>query len=467
MNIITNLDYEKSKNEFNGIENFILDSIRKYKMSKLYKDVLVAKRYFNGESDIKDRKKQFVKEYGKLVTDNYKANNRVSTDIFKKIVLQENSTLLSNGVNIETRIKKKFARVFDVKLQRLGVEASLGGVGYGYVFPTREGFSMQVISADEFVPIVDVYTGELVAGIRFIQLDIDLPMKVEFYEIDGITEYVINGSEIKVLKNKTSYLTKKISTAISSKIETSNYSILPVIPLYNGLSRRSRLNPSLKSKIDLLEIILSDFGNNLEDMQDIYWLIKNYDGQDLGTFLTELKKYKTLRVQEDGDVKSQTVEVPYQAREIAIKILKKQIFSDSMALDTEEMSGTLTTVEINARRENLNLKVDDFENEVYEFMYKVMSIFEEVEGEQGEYEISFIRSGLINQNEIIDNIVKIRADIDQRTALELNPMINNELIDEIIKRTKEENELILLETDQQQFNNEENKQNKEEEDVDG
>ena len=237
--------------------------------------------------------------------------------------------------------------------------------------------------------------------------------------------------------------------------------------MYNGLSRRSRLNPSLKSKIDLLEIILSDFGNNLEDMQDIYWLIKNYDGQDLGTFLTELKKYKTLRVQEDGDVKSQTVEVPYQAREIAIKILKKQIFSDSMALDTEEMSGTLTTVEINARRENLNLKVDDFENEVYEFMYKVMTIFEEVEGDQGEYEISFIRSGLINQNEIIDNIVKIRADIDQRTALELNPMINNELIDEIIKRTKEENELILLEEDQQQFNNEENKQNKEEEDVDG
>ena len=78
-----------------------------------------------------------------------------------------------------------------------------------------------------------------------------------------------------------------------------------------------------------------------------------------------------------------------------------------------------------------------------------------------------IRSGLINQNEIIDNIVKIRADIDQRTALELNPMINNELIDEIIKRTKEENELILLEEDQQQFNNEENKQNKEEEGING
>ena len=86
-------------------------------------------------------------------------------------------------------------------------------------------------------------------------------------------------------------------------------------------------------------------------------------------------------------------------------------------------------------------------------MYKVMTIFEEVEGDQGEYEISFIRSGLINQNEIIDNIVKIRADIDQRTALELNPMINNEL--------------ILLEEDQQQFNNEENKQNKEEEGING
>lgn len=444
MGIITNLDYEKAKNEFQGIENFIVSSIREYKLTQRYRDVLVAKRYFNGDSDIKNRKKQYVNEYGRLVTDNYKANNRVSTEIFKKIILQENSTLLSNGVNIETRIKKKFSKVFDIKLQRLGIESSLGGVSYGYAFPTKRGFALEVFSADEFVPIVDAYTGELVSGIRFMQLDLNLPMKVEFYELDGITEYEINGSDVKILKEKTSYLTKTTSTVISSKIETSNYSILPVIPLYNGISKSSRLNSSLKSKIDLMEIILSDFGNNLEDMQDVYWIIKNYDGQDLGTFLNELKKYKTLRVQDDGDVKSQTTEIPYQAREMAIKILKKQIFSDSMALDTEDMSGTLTTVEINARRENLNLKVDDFENEVCEFMDKVMTIFEEIEGEQGEYDISFIRSGLINQSEIIDNIIKIRADIDQRTALELNPLIDNDMIDEILKRVEKENEITLL-----------------------
>lgn len=444
MGIITNLDYEKAKSEFQGIENFIVSSIREYKLTQRYREVLVAKRYFNGDSDIKNRKKQYVNEYGRLVTDNYKANNRVSTEIFKKIILQENSTLLSNGVNIETRIKKKFSKVFDIKLQRLGIESSLGGVSYGYVFPTKRGFALEVFSADEFVPIVDVYTGELVSGIRFMQLDLNLPMKVEFYELDGITEYEINGSDVKILKEKTSYLTKTTSTVISSKIETSNYSILPVIPLYNGISKSSRLNSSLKSKIDLMEIILSDFGNNLEDMQDVYWIVKNYDGQDLGTFLNELKKYKTLRVQDDGDVKPQTTEIPYQAREMAIKILKKQIFSDSMALDTEDMSGTLTTVEINARRENLNLKVDDFENEVCEFMDKVMTIFEEIEGEQGEYDISFIRSGLINQSEIIDNIIKIRADIDQRTALELNPLIDNDMIDEILKRVEKENEIILL-----------------------
>lgn len=443
--LITNLQYEQAKSEVGGIEKFIAESVRDYRLTDKYRNTEIAKRYFAGQTDIMNRKKQYVNEQGRLVTDNYKANNRIGTDIFKKIVLQENSTLLSNGVNINSDIKKRFAKQFDIKLQRLGVETSLGGTAYGYVYPSRRGFNLEVFGADEFVPVVDAFTGGLVAGIRFIQLDLSLPTKAEFYEIDGLTEYIINGDEVKLYKEKTPYLSKIKSSAVYKETVTSNYSILPIIPLHSGILKQSRLNFALKSKIDLLEIIMSDFGNNLEDMQDVYWIVKNYDGQDLGQFLGELKKYKTLRVQDDGDVKSQTTEVPYQAREIAIKMLKKQIFSDAMALDTEDMTGTLTTVEINARRENLNLKVDDFENEVHEFMDNVMLIFQEIYGEVEEYDISFDRSGLMNKTEIIDNINKIRADIDHRTALELNPMIDNDMIDVILERYKEENEMMLVE----------------------
>ena len=442
--IITNLDLENAKKSLETLGEFLISAITQYKGTELYRNTLKAKAYFNGETDIRFRKKEYINENGVKVVDIYKANNTISTDIFKKIILQESSTLFAKGVNINPEIKDNFSKMFDIKLQRLGIESSLGGTAYGYVTPTKNGLTLEYFSADEFVPIVDVFTGDLVAGIRFIQLDSNLPMKIELYEIDGLTTFVTDGSQnIKILDEKRNYYTITESDALSKTVYERNYSILPVIPLYNGLSKKSRLNRALKTKIDLLEIILSDFGNNLEDMQDVYWTIKNYDGQGLSEFIREMKQHKAIKVGDDGDVKSHTTDVPYQAREAAIKILKKQIFSDSMALDTEDMSGTLTTVEINARRENLNLKIDDFENEAHNFMNSVMQIYQERYGEVEKYNLTFIRSGLINETEIIDNIIKIRSDIDHRTALELNPMIDNDNIDVILERMKEEDMIVL------------------------
>lgn len=442
--IITNLDLENAKKSLETLGDFLISAITQYKGTELYRNTLKAKAYFNGETDIRFRKKEYINENGVKVVDIYKANNTISTDIFKKIILQESSTLFAKGVNINPEIKDNFSKMFDIKLQRLGIESSLGGTAYGYVTPTKNGLTLEYFSADEFVPIVDVFTGDLVAGIRFIQLDSNLPMKIELYEIDGLTTFVTDGSQnIKILDEKRNYYTITKSDALSKTVYERNYSILPVIPLYNGLSKKSRLNRALKTKIDLLEIILSDFGNNLEDMQDVYWTIKNYDGQGLSEFIREMKQHKAIKVGDDGDVKSHTTDVPYQAREAAIKILKKQIFSDSMALDTEDMTGTLTTVEINARRENLNLKIDDFENEAHNFMNSVMQIYQEIYGEVEKYNLTFIRSGLINETEIIDNIIKIRSDIDHRTALELNPMIDNDNIDVILERMKEEDMIVL------------------------
>lgn len=442
--IITNLDLENAKKSLETLGDFLISAITQYKGTELYRNTLKAKAYFNGETDIQFRKKEYINENGVKVVDIYKANNTISTDIFKKIILQESSTLFAKGVNINPEIKDNFSKMFDIKLQRLGIESSLGGTAYGYVTPTKNGLTLEYFSADEFVPIVDVFTGDLVAGIRFIQLDSNLPMKIELYEIDGLTTFVTDGSQnIKILDEKRNYYTITESDALSKTVYERNYSILPVIPLYNGLSKKSRLNRALKTKIDLLEIILSDFGNNLEDMQDVYWTIKNYDGQGLSEFIREMKQHKAIKVGDDGDVKSHTTDVPYQAREAAIKILKKQIFSDSMALDTEDMTGTLTTVEINARRENLNLKIDDFENEAHNFMNSVMQIYQEIYGEVEKYNLTFIRSGLINETEIIDNIIKIRSDIDHRTALELNPMIDNDNIDVILERMKEEDMIVL------------------------
>jgi len=57
-----------------------------------------------------------------------------------------------------------------------------------------------------------------------------------------------------------------------------------------------------------------------------------------------------------------------------------------------------------------------------------------------EYRIEFIRRTLVNDTETIDNIVKSAMDLDLRTRLELNPLVDNKKIDEIMLRLEEESQ---------------------------
>ena len=109
----------------------------------------------------------------------------------------------------------------------------------------------------------------------------------------------------------------------------------------------------MKQKIDLYDIVYSDFSNNFEDNEDIYWALKNYNGE-AGDFLSDLKQYKMINVDEDGDATPHTLEVPYQARETILNMLNKSIYSDAMGLDTSILAGgSLTNVAIKANMMDL------------------------------------------------------------------------------------------------------------------
>ena len=99
-----------------------------------------------------------------------------------------------------------------------------------------------------------------------------------------------------------------------------------------------------------------------------------------------------------------------------------------MALDTSVFSGgSLTNIAIKANMMDLDLKTDDFENQVYDFLYNVIDLYLEfVNKPNEEYEIELIRRSLTNDTEIVDNIYKFRQDISHETALKLNPYIKDE-----------------------------------------
>lgn len=414
-------DFIKATDKLSFIQMVITD----FKSSKFYLDAEDAERYYKGENtEILARIKQFMGANKCLVEDITRANNRIPNGFYPKIVKQANGYLLSNGVNLDKEIKDKLGKKFDIKVQRAGLTSQIQGVSWAYTFIGVNGFTTDIWKGKEFIPLYDERNGILRAGIRFWQIASNKPIMVTLYEEDGYSEYMIDSKTNKagLTKDKQSYIIIRKSDALEEAIiGENNWSKLPIIPLFANDDKVSTFNKTLKRLIDLFDIILSDFGNNLEDSQDVFWVIKNYNGQNLEQFLEDFKYYKSIKVGSDGDAKPQTMEVPWQARKEALQMIKQNIYDFAMAVDISTIRGgsNATTTEIDAAFYDLDMKTNEFENNVVDFLEGIIELYQEYSGNTQEYNIAFTRDKLVNKKESIEMIYAAREDLDRETTLEV------------------------------------------------
>ena len=441
--MITYQDFEQVKDlDVNGaLGSFILNAIDDFKGSLEYQKAIDAQNYYEGENTtILNRIPYIFTENGKI-EDFTVANNQVPTNFLNYIVTQEASTLLSNGLQTDDNIKDGLGGgKFDILLMRMALYALVDGVAWSYNYISADGksqFKTDIWRGTEFIPFFDEMNGVLRAGIRFYQISPERPIYIELYEEDGLTKFSITkekstGKEVrkvnKVAEKKGYNIKIKKDILGEQIVDEFNWSVLPINPLYASEIKKSVFTTAFKAKNDLYDIILSDFGNTLEDSRDVYWVLKNYDGQNLGEFIEQYKKFKAIKVfGEDGDAKPQTIDIPYEARETALKMLEAMIYKEAMALDTSTLTGSsLNTTAIKASMDALNKKVDKFEWQVINLVENVIGLYLEwVNKPNEEYNINFIRSGLVNDTEIIDNLMKVREEISDETFYNNLPLIED------------------------------------------
>lgn len=426
----------------------IIAIIDSYKGSDDFRNAREANAYFAGrntevmrkvilQSVVDETKDEYGGTKNQLKTAEV-AGQRIASNYLFRFVTQENMYLLSNGVTLDTpELKEKLGYGFDTTLARMGEKAILHGVCYAYWNLDH----VEIIPACEdansgFVALLDETTGAVRAGIQFWQLSETRPTSIRLFEEDGITGYVISNGVLSITEPKHPYRLKVMTDALGSTvIGGGNYSTIPVIPLYANPDHRSEFTVPLKSKIDAYDRIFSDFGDNLDRANDIYWVLNNFGGgtdQILATINT-INKIKAVANQSDGAAGAtahpETIEVPYSARQTALDLLEKAMYKDFMALDMNALTGgSLTNVAIEAAMIDLNLKCDRFEWECFDFVQKMLRLI----GEETE-SIMFQRMSFVNRSEIVQDIYAMRSDIDIETALRLNPYIAQEDIPDIIK----------------------------------
>lgn len=368
---------------------------------------------------------------GRAVPDNFSANYKLCSNFFNRFITQENQYLLGNGVTLEKESNKvKLGVDFDQRLQEVGRNALVQGVGFGF----WNFDHLEVFKLTEFVPLYDEENGALKSGIRFWQISSNKPLRATLYEIDGYTEYIKRENENiqeKVPKRAYRQVVQRSEADGEQIYDLGNYPGFPIVPLWGNQHRQSEL-VGMRESIDCYDLIKSGFANDLDDASMIYWTLQNSGGMDdvdLAQFVERMKTVKAATMDDGVTAEAHTFDVPYQSRVAYLERLEHDLYRDAQILNIDSLSAAAkTATEINAAYQPMDNKVDQFEYCVIEFLQDIFAIagIEDTP--------TFKRSRIVNQLEQTQMVLMAAQYLDDETILNKLPWLTPEEVQDALER---------------------------------
>ena len=457
--MITFQDYQAAENKTTWLQSALVE----YTNSKEYKKALMEREYLAGrDTAIIDTVKLLYDMTGRPMTDFTAANNRISSNILHRLISQRCTYSLGNGVSFASRkqergqdgstrtadaVKDMLGDKFDTIVYRAAYWACGNGESYTYVHKGhyQDKWEFDVFKRTEFMPLYDEYTGQLRGGIRFWSLDakdnkrpiIAILYTEEGYQRFQTPEKKYGYAALEPVGEVTPYIERvQESKADGEEVIGGENTSFPIIPLYPNESHAAALD-NLKAKIDALDMALSGFANDMEDVAQIYWLVNGGLGAS-DEELTQMRdKAKLLHILNiDGDHSSitpYTQEPPYNARQAFIQEMTQKIYADYGALNVTNISAQQrTATEIEAAYQPMDEEADAFEYQLIEYIQQILAII-------GIEDMPiFKRNKISNQKEQTEMILLAANVLDKQTILEKLPWISVDEVDDILSRADAE-----------------------------
>ena len=211
----------------------------------------------------------------------------------------------------------------------------------------------------------------------------------------------------------------------------SNYSALPIVPLY-GSSRKQSTLVGLKESIDAYDLICSGFANDLEDCAEAYWIISDAMGmqpKDIQRFREQLKFFHVGIADSETPVTPYTQPIPTEARMRFLETIRVQMYRDFSILDVTTISASAkTATEIDAAYQPMDAEADNFEYQIIQAVRQLLAI-------QGIDDVpQFKRNRVNNQTEQTRMIMDAAQYLDNETILRKLPFINVDEVPGILER---------------------------------
>lgn len=325
------------------------------------------------------------------------ADNRIPSNFYQLLVDQEAGYVASVFPDIDVGKDSDNKKIIDVlgddralTLNALLVDSSNAGRGWlHYWIDEDNNFRYGIIQPDQITPVYATTLDNKLLGVlrSYKQLDPEVGkyFTVHEYWTDKEAQFfktsTTNSEIIEPYNIITSYdLSAGYETGQSNTLKH-NFGRVPFIEFPKNKYRLPELN-KYKGLIDAYDDIYNGFINDLDDVQTVILVLTNYGGVSLKDFMNDLKKYKSIKINNAGNgdksgVDKLQIDIPVEARDDALKITRDNIFLFGQGIDPANFeSSNASGVAIKMLYSHLELKAAKtqtyFEHAINELVRAIM-----------------------------------------------------------------------------------------------
>lgn len=348
----------------------------------------IGERYYEGQHDIRDYRVFYYDANGDIQEDKDSSNIRISHPFFTELVDQEvqymtsgERFVTSEDDKLQTLLDEYFDDDFRSELNEALTCTVSDGFGYMYAY-TGADERLKFQNADA-IGVVEVRAKDTDDGADYViywYIDrIDkgkkLIKRIEVWD-EKETWYYVQVDDGKIQLDESKELNPR-PHVVYEENEEQYYRGLGFIPFFrldNNRKQFSALRP-IKDLIDDYDLMSCALSNNLQDFTQALYVVKGFQGDNLGELVQNIKTKKRIGVSPDGDVEIRTVDIPYEARQVKLELDEKNIYRFGMGFNSAQIGdGNITNVVIKSRYALLDLKCNKLEIRLRQFMRKLIQV---------------------------------------------------------------------------------------------
>ncbi len=306
----------------------------------------VAERYYKNETDILFTEKEKDNE-GNPVRN---ADNRIPRNFHGLIVNQKAAYAFTapplfdiGNTSNNKQITECLGDEYEKNCMQLCVNAANSKVAWVHYWESENGFEWAVVDSKQIIPVWNKSLKRKLIGVLRVYSEIDEDTGDDYTVYEYWTDEMCQafrkktGQETDVGLEYYNMFEDPESGELISEYHH-EFEEVPFIPFFNNNIETDDLK-NFKPLIDVYDKVFSGFINDLDDIQELIFILSGYGGTDLDGFLQDLKKYKVIKLDENEDgktgVETINIEIPIEARNSVLDATRKAIFEQGQGFDPQ------------------------------------------------------------------------------------------------------------------------------------